>query len=67
MIIPIDRLVDKQGNMYEMTYAAIKRALQLAVTGDEEIPKNDGKVCSVALKQVLNEDVEYRSEKTDEE
>ena len=62
MIIPLDRLIDNNDNVYEMTCAAIRRAVQITLTDDEEIYKNDGKVVSVALKQVLTKQVDFRLE-----
>ena len=62
MIIPLDLLVDNTDNVYEMTCAAIRRAVQITVTGDEEIENNGGKVVSTAIKQVLNRTVQYRLE-----
>ncbi|HDQ13191.1 MAG TPA: DNA-directed RNA polymerase subunit omega [Sediminispirochaeta sp.] len=62
MIIPLDKLIVKDSNVYEMTNAAIKRAHQLTITGDEEIEQNGGKVVSTAIAQVLNKKVEYRIE-----
>jgi len=62
MIIPLDKLVSWKGNIYEMTSAAIKRANQLTITGDEEVEKNNGKVVPTAIKQILDKTVEYRIE-----
>ncbi len=62
MILPLDRLISYQGNMYELTCAAIRRAYQLTVTGDEELDVNQGKVVSLAVKQILSGKVEYRIE-----
>lgn len=62
MIIPLDLLVDDSDNVYEMTCAAIRRAVQITVTRDEEIEENDGKVVSTAIKQVLDRTVQYRLE-----
>jgi DNA-directed RNA polymerase subunit omega len=62
MIVPLDKLVGYRGNVYEMTSAAIRRALQITVTGDEDLDKNDGKVVSTAIKQILTNKVEYRLE-----
>lgn len=62
MIIPLDLLVDSSDNVYEMTCASIRRAVQITVTRDEEIEENDGKVVSTAIKQVLNRTVQYRLE-----
>ena len=40
MIVPLDELIDFNGNRYELTCAAIKRAIQINLTGDEELRKN---------------------------
>ncbi|MDY7029828.1 MAG: DNA-directed RNA polymerase subunit omega [Spirochaetota bacterium] len=62
MIIPLDKLIERDENIYEMTCAAIRRANQLTITGDEEVEKNNGKVVPTAIAQILNKKVEYRIE-----
>ena len=62
MILPIDELIKNQGNMYELTCATIKRVVQLNVSEDEEILKNQKKIVSLALKQILTKTIEYRLE-----
>ncbi|MEW5817507.1 MAG: DNA-directed RNA polymerase subunit omega [Spirochaetota bacterium] len=62
MIIPLDLLISYQGNIYELTCAIIRRAVQLTVTGDEEVEENEGKVVSTAIRQILTKKVEYRLE-----
>ncbi|TFG60061.1 MAG: DNA-directed RNA polymerase subunit omega [Spirochaetales bacterium] len=62
MILPLELLINHDGNIYELTCASIRRAVQLTLTGDEEIEKNEGKVVSLAIKQVLTKRVEYRIE-----
>lgn len=62
MIIPLDLLINRQGNVYEMTCAAVRRAMQITVAGDEEVEENDGKIVSVAVKQILTKKVDYRLE-----
>jgi DNA-directed RNA polymerase subunit omega len=62
LIIPLDELVDFKGNRYELTCAAIKRAIQINLTGDEELKKNKGKVVPTALRQVLTKKVKYKLE-----
>ncbi len=59
MSIPLDVLVDKENNVYEMTCVAISLSNVLAANGDEEIENNNGKVVSTVLEKVLSEDVEY--------
>lgn len=60
MIIPLDLLESEEGNIYQITCAAIRRAYQITVTGDEEIEANQGKVVSTAIQQILTEKVKYR-------
>lgn len=62
MIIPLDLLIGNQGNMYEITCASIRRAYQITVAGDEDLDLSQGKVVSLAVKQVLTKKVEYRIE-----
>lgn len=62
MIIPVDELIDYKGNRYELTCAAIKRAIQINLTKDEELKKNRGKIVPTALKQVLLGKVRYKVE-----
>ena len=60
MIIPLDLLESEEGNIYQITCAAIKRAYQITVTGDEEVEANQGKVVSTAIQQILTHKVQYR-------
>jgi DNA-directed RNA polymerase subunit omega len=62
MILPLDLLEQFQGNIYEHTCAAIRRAYQITMTGDEELDEEDGKVVSTAVKQILTQQVQYRIE-----
>ncbi len=60
MILPLDSLISEETNVYELTCAAIRRAAQITLAGDDEIAENDGKIVSTALKQILTKKVEYR-------
>jgi DNA-directed RNA polymerase subunit omega len=62
MIIPLEFLVGYEKNVYELTCAAIRRAFQVTVTGDEEVDVNHGKVVSTAISQVLTKKVIFRLE-----
>lgn len=62
MIFPLEQLVQFKDNIYEITSAASRRAYQLSKLGDPEIEENDGKVVSLAAKQVFTNQVEYRIE-----
>ncbi|MCK4543751.1 MAG: DNA-directed RNA polymerase subunit omega [Spirochaetales bacterium] len=62
MILPLDDLISNEDNVYALTCAVIRRALQITITGDEEVEENRGKIVSTAIKQVLSKKVEYRIE-----
>lgn len=62
MRLPLDLLIENQGNMYEITCATIKRAVQINLAGDEELEENKGKIVPLAIKQILTNKVEYRLE-----
>jgi DNA-directed RNA polymerase subunit omega len=60
MVLPLDLLESFQGNIYELTCAAMKRSIQINLAGDDELEQNKGKIVSTALKQILMEKVKYR-------
>ena len=60
MILPLDKLIGDDNNVYELTCAAIRRAAQITLAGDEDVDENEGKVVSTALQQILTKKVEYR-------
>ncbi len=62
MILPLDKLNSYDKNIYQLTCAAIRRAYQITMTGDEELEENDGKVVSTAIRQLLTDKVEYQIE-----
>ena len=62
MTIPLDLLLSNNSNAYQLTNAAIKRALQINLAGDDELEANKSKVVSTAIKQILTEKVRYRLE-----
>ncbi len=63
MSIPLDKLIDKEGNIYEMTCVAIKEANVIASTSvKDDIEANGEKVVSHVLTQVLNDEIKYSSE-----
>ena len=47
MIFPLEKLVEFNENIYEITVAASRRAYQLAKINDEEVRENYGKVVCV--------------------
>ena len=62
MILPLDLLERYQGNVYELTCAAVRRAYQITVTGDDDLDGDDAKVVSTAIRQMLSKMVQYRIE-----
>ena len=70
MSIPLDKLIDKDVNVYEMTCVAIKKAENVAaamaakrevVSEDEPVERKEEeeKVVSSVLTAVLNDEIEY--------
>ena len=69
MIFPLEELIEYDKNMYEITAASSRRSYQLsmlhAASDDEAKPWidwNDGKVVSLAARQVFTKEVEFRLE-----
>ena len=60
MSVLLDKLIDKEGNIYEMTCVAIKEANVIQATDlKDEIEKNGEKVVTHVLDQVLNAEIKY--------
>ncbi|MBP3450807.1 MAG: DNA-directed RNA polymerase subunit omega [Spirochaetaceae bacterium] len=62
MIFPLEQLIQFKDNIYEITSAASRRAFQLSMVKDPIIEENDGKVVSLAAKQVFTNQIKYRIE-----
>ena len=63
MSIPLDKLIDKEGNIYEMTCVAIKEANIISATSIKDESEESGeKVVSHVLTQVLNDEIKYSLE-----
>ena len=62
MVLPLDLLIEYDGNVYELTAAAMRRAVQINLAGDEELEQNRGKIVSTAVKQILTKKVKYQLE-----
>jgi DNA-directed RNA polymerase subunit omega len=62
MIFPLEELIEYDDNMYEITCAASRRAYQLSMLRDAEIEENDGKVVSLAARQIFGRQIEFRIE-----
>jgi DNA-directed RNA polymerase subunit omega len=60
MIFPLEELIEYDGNMYEITSAASRRSYQLSMLKDPEIEDNDGKVVSLAARQIFFKQIEFR-------
>ena len=67
-MIPLDELIDKEGNVYEMTCVAIKEAAIYSATDKKKEIEDEGdKVVSVVLTRALNDEIEYTEEDSQEE
>ena len=65
MVFPLERLVEFDGNIYEITVAASLRDYQMAKVNDPEIAANQDKVVCAAAKQLFTKRVTYRIEQKD--
>jgi DNA-directed RNA polymerase subunit omega len=62
MIFPLEELIEYEGNMYEITSAASRRSYQLSMLKDPDIDDNEGKVVSLAARQVFTNEIEFHLE-----
>ena len=67
MIFPLEELIEYDRNMYEITAASSRRSYQLSMLHSANddmvkpwIDENDGKVVSLAARQVFTGEVEFR-------
>ena len=60
MIMPLEQLIEFDGNVYEITVAITRRAYHLAILKTHEVEKNNGKVVSLATRQVFSKQIQYR-------
>jgi len=67
MIFPLEELIEYDKNMYEITAASSRRSYQLsmlyAASDDQTKPwidDNDGKVVSLAARQVFTNEIDFR-------
>ena len=63
MVFPLEELVKYSDNIYEVTVAASRRAFQPAKVEDPEIEENDGKVVSLAARQLFDDEVTFKIER----
>ena len=63
MIFPLEELVQFTDNIYEITCAASRRAYQLSMVKDAIIEENDGKVVSLAARQLFDDEVTFKIER----
>ena len=63
MVFPLEELVKYSDNIYESTVAASRRAFQMAKVEDPEIEENDGKVVSLAARQLFDDEVTFKIER----
>ena len=67
-MIPLEELIVKEGNVYEMTCVAIKEAAIYSATDKKKEIEDEGeKIVSVVLSRALNDEIEYTEEDGSEE
>ena len=67
MIFPLEELIEYEKNMYEITAASTRRSYQLSMLYSANdyytkpwVDENDGKVVSLAARQVFTKEIEFR-------
>ena len=63
MAIPLDKLIDCEDNIYELTCAAIKEAHNVSESSKKDQIEETEKITSHVLGQILNGDVTYSKSK----
>jgi len=63
MIFPLEELIKYDDNMYAITSAASRRSYQLSMLRDPEIDEYNGKVVSLAARQIFRKEIEFRLDK----
>ena len=58
-MVPVYEIINYSGNRYLLTRAIMKRAREINFIGDEELEKCNGKIASLSLKQILNNEIKY--------
>jgi DNA-directed RNA polymerase subunit K/omega len=58
-MLPVYEIIDFDENRYILSRAVMKRARQINFLGDDELEGFEGKVVSLALKQILTSDLKY--------
>jgi DNA-directed RNA polymerase subunit K/omega len=58
-VIPIYEIIDYTGNRYLLSKAIMKRARQINFMGDDELESYEGKIVSLAQKQMLCGDLKF--------
>jgi len=62
MAINLDKVVNFEGNIYEVTNAVIRRARQITEIGDDDLALHHGKVVSTSITQIFTKKIEYQLE-----
>lgn len=62
MILPLNLLIQDTGNMYLLACASIKRVAQISAADEDDYEQYQKKYVSLSLKQLLNEEIQYKLE-----
>ncbi len=58
-MIPVYEIINYSGNRYLLTRAIMKRAREINFVGDEDLENYNGKIASLSLRQILNNEIKY--------
>jgi DNA-directed RNA polymerase subunit K/omega len=58
-MLPIYQIIDFDENRYLLARAVMKRAREINFIGDEGLEQESGKIASLALNQILLDEIKY--------
>jgi DNA-directed RNA polymerase subunit K/omega len=58
-MLPIYQIIDFDENRYLLARSVMKRAREINFIGDEGLEQESGKIASLALKQILLDEIKY--------
>jgi DNA-directed RNA polymerase subunit K/omega len=58
-MVPVYEIINYSGNRYLLTKAIMKRAREINFVGDEDLENYNGKIASLSLRQILNNEIKY--------
>ncbi len=59
-MLPVYKIIDYTGNRYLLARSVMIRARQINFLGDDKIEEYGGKIVSLSLQEVLDDEIKYK-------